>query len=59
MEYHISHIGKSGKLEKLRALFSMARSMLVCMIFSVFLWIYTVATGKIIYGVYSMRYVGF
>lgn len=47
MEYRISYIGKGGKMEKLRALFSMARSMLVCMIFSVFLWIYTVATGKI------------
>lgn len=33
MEYHIAHIDKSGKVEKLRALFSMARSMLVCMIF--------------------------
>lgn len=41
MEYRISYIGKSGKMEKLRALFSMARSMVICMIFSIILLLYT------------------
>lgn len=54
MEYRISYIGKSGKMEKLRALFSMARSMVVCMIFSVFLLIYTAFTGKMhLWGISS------
>ena len=54
MEYRISYIGKSGKMEKLRALFSMARSMVVCMAFLVFLLIYTAFTGKMhLWGISS------
>lgn len=54
MEYRISYIGKSGKMEKLRALFSMARSMVVCMILLMVLLIYTVSTGKMhLWGISS------
>lgn len=54
MEYQISYIGKSGKMEKLRALFSMARSMVVCTIFLMVLLIYTVFTGKMhLWGISS------
>ena len=42
MEYQVSYIGKERKMEKLRALFSMARSMLICTGVSLILLGYTV-----------------
>lgn len=41
MEYRLAYIGKDRKIEKMRAIFSMARSMIVCMFFAFLFTIWT------------------
>lgn len=46
MEYQVAYAGKDRKVEKLRALFSMARSMIICMLFGAILLLITFCKGE-------------